>query len=112
MSLAPPAGFTQRCRGAGQSQSDLGNAFRTSDSLLGFGEASIVGGRRNLYLLVCPSLHCPWEDGVMLGRIIGLVLVAVAVSATASAQGQHCSHWTFPMRRKKKSGRTRFAGTT
>ncbi len=28
----------------------------------------------------------PREDGVMLGRIIGLVLVAVAVSATASAQ--------------------------
>ncbi len=62
---------------------------RTSDSLRGFWAASIVGGRRYLYLPARPSLHCPWEDGgAVLRRIIGFALFAVVVSATASAQGR------------------------
>ncbi len=53
---------------------------------MGLLEASIFGGRRNLCLVAHPSLYCPWEEGGPLRRrITGLLLVAVAVSATASA---------------------------
>ncbi len=86
MPLEPPTGLPQRRRGVGFTQARKAST-RTSESLRGFWVAAIVGGRRYLYLPARRSLHCPWEDGgAVLRRIIGLVLVAVAVSATASAQ--------------------------
>ncbi len=60
---------------------------RTGDSLRGPWPASIIGGWGNLCISARMGLHWPREGrGAMLGGVIAAVLVAVAVSATASAQ--------------------------
>ena len=65
---------------------------RLAAGLLG----GIVGSRRNLCLPACVGLLWPREDrGAMLGRIIGLVLVTLAIAATASAQERFKPGATF-----------------